>query len=99
MQAPLEKTTVCCTSSNERKLAVVYRDVVDGKAATGEKEFVRGVYKKRYYIALDFGTEHNSTVETSSFKTCQLPDGNIITVGRHAQQFCLSMSILHKMWV
>ena len=54
---------------------------MDSKAATGEKEFMRDVNKKRRYIALDFDTEHISTVETVNLKTCEFPDGSIITVG------------------
>ena len=87
------------TSSNERKLAVVSRDLVDGKAATGEKEFVRDVYKKRHCNALDFGTEHNPAVETGSFKACELPDGSIITVGAehlHCTEVLLQPSLLDK---
>ena len=49
-----------------RERAVVFRDVVDSKAATGEKESVRDVNKKRCYIVLDFDTEHTSTAETGN---------------------------------
>ena len=80
-------------------LSVLHRDVVESKDVTGEKEFVRDVNKKRSYIALDFDTEHTSTAETGNFKTCELPDGNIITVVAedfHCSEVLLQPSLLGK---
>ena len=72
---------VANSTSNVRKLAVVYRDVVEGKAATGETELVRSVCEELCYMTLYFDTEHNSTAEPGNLNTCELPDGNILTVG------------------
>ena len=69
------------TFANEKKWAVVHRDVVDGKAATAEKEFVRDVNKKRSHIGVDYDTELTSTAELDKEINNELPDGNIITVG------------------
>ena len=70
------------TSSNERKRAVFHRDVVDSKAATGERKLVRDVNKKRCYLAFVYDPKLTSTGETDKDKTYLLPDGgNIITVG------------------
>ena len=49
--------------------------------ATAKKELVDDVSEKLCCIALGYDTEHNSTAETGNSKTCELPGGNIITVG------------------
>ena len=49
------------TSWKERKRALVHRDVVDSKVATGEEEFVRDVNKKRCYLAFGYDTKLTST--------------------------------------
>ena len=50
-------------------------------ADTAEKELVHDVSEKLCYIALDYDTELTSTAETNNMTTCEIPDGNIITVG------------------
>ena len=57
---------VAHSTSNVRKLAVVYRDVVEGEAATGETELVRGVSEELCYITLYFDANHNSTASSQT---------------------------------
>ena len=50
---------------------------------TAERDIVRNVKEKLAYVALDFDTEMKAVTESSDKeKTYELPDSNIITVGR-----------------
>ena len=50
-------------------------------SATAEREAAREVKEKLRYIGVDYNIELESTAEIDKEKTCELPDGNIITVG------------------
>ena len=51
-------------------------------STTAERAVVRDVKDKLCHVALAYGTELKSTVESlDKEKICELPDGNIITVG------------------
>ena len=65
------------TFANERKWAVFYRDVVDGKAATAERKFVRDDNKTLCYIAPVLDTKLALTGVTDNLKTCELPDSGM----------------------
>ena len=59
---------------------------------------VDGVMEK-VYIVFDDDTEHTSIAEIGNFKTCELPDGNIITFGAedfHCTEVLLQPSLLGK---
>ena len=49
--------------------------------ATAEREIARDVTEKLCYIGVDYDTKLEPTVEIDMEKTCELLDGNIITVG------------------
>ena len=48
---------------------------------SAESEIARDVKEKLSYIGVDYNTELKSTSEIDKENTCELPDGNVITVG------------------
>ena len=67
--------------------------------ASAERDIARNVTKKLYCIGVDYDTELKSIAAIDKEKTCELPDGDIITVGAkryHCAEELLQPSFICK---
>ena len=55
--------------------------VVPNVSVAEERKIARDVKENPCHICLVFDTEHKSTADSDNEKTCELPDGNVSTVG------------------